>query len=249
MKIRLQIAYDGTNYCGWQIQKNAISVQYLIQKFVREMTGEDNNVVGASRTDAGVHALAQVATFITEKKIPLDGFKMGLNSLLPRDIRIVGAKRVGGDFHPIKDTKGKHYRYIISEARDEHPLYLNRAWPLGKPLDVKEMKTGARHLLGRHDFSAFKAADGDKVDPVKRVKSISIKRQRGFVSERHYIIDVVGDGFLKNMVRNIVGTLAEVGLGKKAQADIKKILESRDRKKAGVCAPASGLYLVKVFYR
>lgn len=287
--IKLTISYDGTNYSGWQIQPNAVTIQELIQNAVRQMTSEANNVVGAGRTDRGVHALAQVAAFRTEKAIPLDGFRRGLNSTLPGDIRILAADDVELDFHPIRNAKAKHYSYLISEAEYEHPLYLNRSWCIGRRpaqspattnLNVRAMNKAAVCLVGEHDFSAFRAADGCDENPVRRVFGASID-----YSPPPYILppkgggdkinilsakwggggtyrfnsakwggggtcqfNIAGDGFLKNMVRNIVGTLLDVGLDKITPAEFEEIMASKDRKKAGVCAPASGLYLVSVEY-
>lgn len=281
--IKLTIAYDGTNYCGWQIQENGTAVQELIQQGVRRMTGEENNVVGAGRTDAGVHALAQTASFRTEKNIPLEGFKLGLNCTLPRDIRVIGVEEVRLDFHPVRDAKSKHYRYLISEALEEHPLYLNRVWAVGRTLDIEKMREAAEHIIGRHDFSSFAAAGGALDNPVREVYEVDIVRiltspplvgeEQGGSGMNSYMttfplfpspqgrekswmelsgctisIDITGNGFLKQMVRNIVGTLVDVGTRRTAPDELGKILEARDRRMAGRTAPAHGLYLVGVEY-
>lgn len=273
--IRLTIAYDGTNYSGWQIQPNATTIQELVQNAVRAMTGEECNVVGAGRTDAGVHAFAQVASFRTAKEVKLNGFLMGLNTNLPRDIRITGAEEVDINFHPIRDAKSKHYRYIISEYKEEHPLLLHRSWPVGRALDTGSMNEAAKFLIGKHDFTSFRASDSGDEGAVRRIHSAVFTRlsanvvaglcaghkiylnggHRGpplhlenFWTTREIEFNITGSGFLKHMVRNIVGTLVDVGLGRTTPEGFKNILEVKDRKKAGPCAPASGLYLVAVEY-
>jgi tRNA pseudouridine38-40 synthase len=246
--IKLTISYDGTAYSGWQIQPNGVTIQELIQKAVREMTGEENNVVGAGRTDAGVHAFAQVASFRTERDISTDGFWQGLNSSLPPDIRIVVVEEASESFHPIRDSKSKHYRYIISVGGFEDPLNLNRSWFMRRPFDLELMNQAAGCLVGEQDFSAFRASDASGASPVKSVFSAHWNEEKLTDKYINYYFEIKGNGFLKNMVRNIVGTLVDVGLKKITPDDFKNILDSKDRKKAGICAPASGLYLVSVEY-
>lgn len=255
--IKLTIAYDGAGYSGWQIQPNAVTVQGLIQQAVRRMTGEKNNLVGAGRTDAGVHALGQVASFRTESKIPLKGFERGLNSELPPDIRVLDAEKVLNTFHPIRDSKAKNYSYIFSEDAFLHPLNNNRLWPVGRKMDLKKMNEALRFIVGEHDFSSFRAADKRDDHSVRRVLKARITE---FTDWKHfpvidngmkgsvYKFDIKGEGFLKNMVRNIVGTIVQVGIGKISVTGFKKIVDAKDRKKAGICAPACGLYLVFVKY-
>jgi len=176
--IKLTISYDGTNYSGWQIQPNGVTIHGLIQAAIRKMTGEENNLVGSGRTDAGVHAFAQVASFRTEKKIPPDGFRRGVNSLLPFDIRITDAEEADINFHPIRDAKSKEYHYLMSSEKREHPLCLNRAWCLGRELDIDAMNKAAAYLVGEHDFSAFKASDGCEESSVREVyRVVMIKTQ------------------------------------------------------------------------
>jgi len=241
--IKLTIAYDGAGYSGWQIQPNATTIQELIQKAVREMTGEKINVVGSGRTDAGVHALGQVASFRTEKTIPLEGFRKGINNLLPKDIRILNAEEVEDGFHPIRNSKRKNYRYIITSDEFAHPLEVGRVWAIGRELDIDAMNKACEYLVGEHDFSSFRAADAHESDAIRKIFIVNFKREN-----KCYIFDISGSGFLKNMVRNIVGTLYDVGIGKISPDKFKDILEAKDRKKAGVCAPASGLYLISVEY-
>lgn len=251
--LRLTIAYDGSYYSGWQIQPNAVTIQALLQNAVRDMTGEETNVIGAGRTDAGVHALAQVASFKTEKNISLEGFRCGLNSKLPRDIRINKIEESAENFHPMRDAKGKHYRYLFSEEMAEHPLYLNRRWCVGRKLNIDAMKKAAKFLIGKHDFTSFRAADGCDDNAIREVRSVKISSVSSCSDEYDvtlpfFSLDITGGGFLKNMVRNIVGTLVDVGLGKISPDQMNEILAAKDRKKAGVCAPACGLYLVSVSY-
>jgi tRNA pseudouridine38-40 synthase len=253
--IKLTIEYDGTNYHGWQVQPNGETVQNLIQKAVSKMTGEKAAVNGASRTDAGVHAVSQVACFKTGSKISCDGFRKGLNSLLPDDIAIYKVEDVPLRFHPKRDSKYKHYRYLILNSETRSALMKNRTWFIPKreqKLDMRRMRGAASVLVGVHDFSAFcSSADCNKskvreIYDIKVVKSSPIppflKGGEGGLEDL-FIIDIFGNGFLKNMVRNVVGTLVKV-----SGSEMKSILKSRDRKKAGVCAPASGLYLMEVVY-
>lgn len=262
--IKLTIACDGTNYSGWQVQPERVTIQGLLQKAVREMTGEENNVVGSGRTDAGVHVLAQVAAFKTKTDILPEGFLKGINRTLPKDIRVLGVEEVGPDFHPIRDAKKKHYRYVVSEEGGEHPLFLNRKWAVGRGLNLEVMREAAGCLVGEHDFSSFRASDGEDRGRVREIFEVRVNQLDCFglwpgngtrvppiasgVCAKDVVIDIIGNGFLKNMVRNIVGTLVEVGLGKITPGEFRDILDSRDRKMAGVCAPAHGLYLHSVIY-
>jgi len=246
--VKLTIAYEGSLYSGWQIQPNATTIQEVLQKAVHEVTQENNNVIGAGRTDAGVHALGQVASFRTEKGIPLKKIKSAINRYLPKDIRILKTEEVNNTFHPIRDSKKKHYRYILALTENEHPLFLNRVWHVRKSLNIEAMKSASKYLIGKNDFSSFKASDGESIDSVREVYSVDIKEESFYLYDIAYVIDVTGNGFLKNMVRNIVGTLIDVGSTKITSGDFKQILDAKDRKKAGVCAPASGLYLVSVMY-
>ena len=253
--IKLTLAYDGTNYAGWQIQKNATGIQAVLQAAVQKMTSEDNRVVGSGRTDAGVHALCQVASFKTDTDIPLEGFRKGINTILPTDIRILSVEEVSNDFHPIRDAKRKDYRYIIIQSENESPIFRNRAWMIRQTLDIEAMNAAAEVLVGKEDYSSFKASDGVD-DAVREVFSASFRTVRGegivpldlSLGETTIVFDISGEGFLKNMVRNIMGTLVDVGLGKLSTPQFKDILLAKDRKKAGVCAPASGLYLMHVTY-
>lgn len=251
--IKLTIEYDGTNYCGWQTQINGISIQETVKKALQKMTGETASLMGASRTDAGVHALGQAAHFRTSTPIPCDGFLRGLNSMLPRDIRIVRAEDMHKEFQALRDAKGKHYRYIIDTGKVESALYHNHVWRVHAPIDLRRMKRAARFLIGKHDFSAFKAAGTQVRDAVRTIHTIEIKRVRRSspgvpCPVTGIAIDVTGSGFVRHMIRNIAGWLVEVGTGRISLDDAKRVFKCKKRTEAGVCAPASGLYLMEVYY-
>jgi tRNA pseudouridine38-40 synthase len=251
--IKLTLMYDGTNYVGWQIQPNGLSVQALVQDAVRKMTGEETHVHGASRTDAGVHALGQVAHFETSRDIPPEGFQAGLNSILPEDVSVVLAEAVPQGFHARKEAKGKRdvYRAIVSKERN--PFLRNRAWLLRQRPDMEEMQRAAGHLVGEHDFASFRAAGCGSRHAVRTIARIDVA-SRAITPEMmagegeliEFLFD--GNGFVRHMIRNIVGTLVDVGLGKIEAGDVLRIIAARERIEAGRCAPASGLYLVRVFY-
>ena len=251
--VKLIIEYDGTNYCGWQTQHNGVSVQETIKKAIGRMAAEEATLIGSSRTDAGVHALGQVAHFKTQSSIPAKGFLNGLNSLLPSDIRIINAQDVHADFHALRDAQGKHYRYILSTAAVPSALCHNRAWHVHQPLDIDMMRKAAKMLIGKHDFSAFKASGSSVKDAVRTIHSLEVGRLRRTTSGipcpvSGIKIDVSGNGFVRHMIRNIAGWLVEVGRGRISLAEAKGIFLGKKRTEAGVCAPASGLYLMQVFY-
>jgi tRNA pseudouridine38-40 synthase len=241
--IRLVVEYDGTELHGWQRQANAPTVQQHLEEALGRLLAHDVAVTGASRTDAGVHARGQVATFRTERPIPLHGVRRGLNSLLPGAIAIRDAAEVAETFHPRFSATGKHYRYTILTRRDRSPRWRHRAWHHPRPLALTAMQEAAGALLGEHDFSAFRAAGCTARTTVRRVDTITFTRL-GEVLE----IDVRGNAFLRNMVRILVGTLVEVGEGRRQIAQVAEILASRDRTRAGLTAPAHGLELVEVRY-
>ncbi len=241
--IKLTIEYDGTDYCGWQKQINGPTIQRHIEKALRKILHERIKIIGAARTDSGVHAKCQVANFKTTSKLALKNIQKAINGNLPKDIAIVGIKRVDEDFHAQYSAKSKLYRYTIYSREERSPFFDRFSIHIPRKLDVTTMKKGTRPLLGKHDFSSFKGSKGVTKNQVRTVKGISIKKKNSFV-----IIDIEADGFLYNMVRNIVGTLIEIGRGKLKPASMKKILSARDRSKAGPKAPAKGLALIKVKY-
>lgn len=242
--IRLVVEYDGTELHGWQRQDNAPTVQQHIEDALEKLLTHPAPVVGASRTDAGVHARGQVASFRTERDIPLHGVRRGLNSLLPDSIAIRDASEVPDDFHPRFSATGKHYRYTILARPDRSPRWRHRAWHHSEPLHVHAMHDAARALIGEHDFAAFRAAGCTAKTTMRRVDSITLTRLHPYLIE----IDIRGNAFLRQMVRIIVGTLTDVGTGRRAVGQVAEILASKDRTRAGPTAPAHGLELIEVRY-
>jgi tRNA pseudouridine38-40 synthase len=242
--IRLVVEYDGTQLHGWQRQHGVPSVQQHLEDALARLLQHETRVVGASRTDAGVHARGQVASFRTDRPIPLHGIRRGLNSMLPDAIAVRDAAEVPEDFHPRFSATGKHYRYTILTSRDRSPRWRDRAWHHPEPLTVSAMHDGARALIGEHDFSAFRAAGCTAKTTMRRVDSITFTRMHPHLVE----VDIRGNAFLRQMVRIIVGTLVEVGSGTWMPAQVAEILASRDRTKAGRTAPAHGLELIEVRY-
>lgn len=241
--IRLVVEYDGTGLHGWQRQLNGATVQQHLEEALAQIVQHEVSVTGASRTDAGVHARGQVVAFATERQIPLHGFRRGLNSLLPEQIAVREATEVDETFHPRHSATGKHYRYTLLVRPDRSPLWRDRAWHLSDALDLDAMRAGASHLVGEHDFAAFRAAGCTAKTTVRRIESIVISRDADLVR-----IDLHGNAFLRQMVRIIVGTLVEVGVGKRPPTQVAEIMASLDRTQAGITAPAHGLELVEVRY-
>lgn len=243
--LRLEIEYDGSNYAGWQIQSKsrARTIQQVIEETLRSILQEKIKLIVSSRTDAGVHAKAQVVNFFTHSKISLPKLKLALNGVLPEDIKVIRIKNEALNFHSRFSAKSKLYRYTILNRDYSSPLLRNTVYFYPHPLDVKLMQKEASVLLGKHDFRAFQASQGKEKNPVKIIKKIDISQKDNFI-----YIDIEADGFLYNMVRNIVGTLIEIGRGRFAEGSLKKILRLKDRRLAGQTAPASGLCLLKVRY-
>lgn len=251
--IKLVIEYDGTNYCGWQIQKNhkitksqskpVISIQEAIEKVLSKILQKKIKLIASGRTDAGVHALAQVANFKTNSKISLNKLQRALNGNLPDDISINKIEEVCLDFHSRFDAKSKVYRYTILNRSYPSALLRNRVYFYPYFLDVKLMQKESRILLGRHNFKSFQASDTKERDSVKTIKKIKITKEKDLI-----YIDIEADGFLYNMVRNIMGTLIEIGRGKFPKGSLKKVLLSRDRRLAGTNVPPGGLCLLEVRY-
>jgi tRNA pseudouridine38-40 synthase len=244
--VRLTIAYDGTEYAGWQVQKNARTVQGEIEKALKKILKESPRLIGAGRTDSGVHARRQAANFKTKSTLPLIKLQSALNANLPKDISIVGIKKARRRFHSRFNAKGKVYRYTILNSRIDDPLSRAYYWKIPYALKVPLLRSEARVLLGRHDFKSFQAKSDLSCikNTVRTVKGISIKKSGRFI-----YLDIEADGFLRQMIRNIVGTLAEIARGYFAEGSMKRILASRNRRKAGPTAPAKGLTLLKVKYK
>lgn len=244
-RVRLFVAYDGTDYCGWQIQPNGITVEEVLNRELCRLTGEDIRVIGASRTDSGVHALGNVAVFDTKSSIPPERMAYALNQRLPEDIVITKSDEVAADWHPRyqKNVK-KTYEYHICNAPVPDPLKRRYSAFVSFPMDVGKMRKGAEYLVGEHDFVSFCNIRTNVSDTVRTVESITVTR-----SGPDIVIRITGNGFLYNMVRIIAGTLIRVGRGFYAPEKVKEILEERKRTAAGITAPANGLVLVEVEYR
>lgn len=245
--IKLTLAYDGTDYLGWQRQPQGRTIQGTLEEAIRRLTGEGCRVVASGRTDVGVHALGQVAAFRTGSPLALEVIQRALNALLPSDIVILSVEEAPPTFHPIRDAKRKRYRYHIWDSNLK-PVFLRPyVWFYPRPLDVAEMSVAASLLLGEHDFSAFETSGAKRKTSVRTIYEISVDRRHP--SLPHLItIEVEADGFLYNMVRNIVGSLVEVGRGSRAPEWLRQVLLRRDRRLAGPTAPGCGLFLVSVSY-
>lgn len=241
--VRLFLQYRGTGYHGWQIQPNILTVQGVLEEALARLLGGPVRVTGASRTDAGVHALRQVASFPTERLLPPDAIRSALNAMVPRDIRVLDASDAPPGFNARRRARSKSYGYLILNTPIPSPFWLDYAWHLGPPLDVEAMRSALSALRGTHDFSSFRAADGGEKDPVRTVYSCKVRRHRGMVA-----VFVSADSFLHHMVRNIVGSLVEVGRGARRPEWIARVLEAKDRRLAGPTAPAQGLWLLRVRY-
>lgn len=242
--IRMTLEYDGTAYAGWQRQKNGLSIQQVLEEKIAVMTGEAVKVVGSGRTDAGVHALAQVAHFRTASAVPARNFLLGLNSLLPRDIAVIRLEEAPEDFHARHSATGKVYLYRILNRPVRSALYRNYAWEIFQPLDAAAMQEAAAHLVGTHDFTSFSTVHSDAPHRVRTVREITVARDR----EDFIGITVEAEGFLRYMVRILAGTLVEVGKGRRQPGDIPAVLSARDRAAAGITAPSRGLFLKEVRY-
>jgi len=244
LNYRLDLAYVGTRYAGWQIQPGGQTIQGIVQAALELLYGEQIHLVGSGRTDAGAHAMGQVASFRAPAKLPEDRLPLILNSRLPADIRVLRAIRVPASFHAQRSARSKLYRYQVFNGRILDPFqepYYHRVF---QTLDVAAMAEAAGGFLGRHDFTSFCAHADAEADHVREVYRCAIARRGPRIT-----FEVEANGFLHHMVRNMVGTLLEVGRGKRAPADIPGILAARDRRRAGPTAPACGLFLVRVWYR
>ena len=242
-RILLTVSYDGTAYAGWQRQQNALAVQEALERALTTLTGERVAVTGASRTDAGVHALGQRAHFDTVSAIPPDKFPFALNTLLPRDIRALCGRDVRPDFHARFDARGKRYVYRIHNAPHASALWRDQTAHVPVPLDLDAMRLALSDLFGTHDFAAFQAAGGTAKTTVRTLSDASLARDGDDIS-----LSVRGDAFLYNMVRIIAGTLIEIGAGKRAPDAFRRALATGDRLALGATAPARGLTLMEVYY-
>ena len=242
-RIKLIVAYDGTNYCGWQTQINGITVEEVLNKTLSGLLKEDIRVIGASRTDSGVHALGNVSVFDTESKIPGDKFSFALNQRLPEDIRIQESCQVADDFHPRFCDTIKTYEYKILNRKFALPTERLYSAFVYYPLDVEKMQMAAAYLVGEHDFKSFCSSGSQVESTVRTITDISVEKHGEMISIR-----VSGNGFLYNMVRIIVGTLMKIGLGVWQPERMEEILNACDRNAAGPKAEARGLTLVEIRY-
>jgi tRNA pseudouridine38-40 synthase len=241
--LKLVLEYDGFEYCGWQVQEEAPTIQGVLEEALTKILGERVRVHGAGRTDAKVHALGQVASFRCASAIPATALQRGLNSLLPRDVAVQSAEDVPTDFHARFSALGKIYVYRILNRPVRAPLRLRYVWYLPQPLDVSAMMGAGAFILGTHDFASFQATGSAVKTTERTLTALTITREGDEV-----VLSCTANGFLRHMVRTIVGTLVEVGRGTRMPADIKRIIDGRDRRLAGATAPPQGLYLVKVLY-
>jgi tRNA pseudouridine38-40 synthase len=242
--IKLLIEYDGTNYQGWQVQPKGPTIQGILEKKLGLLTGEPIQLFGSGRTDSGVHALGQVAHFKTQSQMDIHTIQRALNSLLPHDIAIQRVEEVDEGFHARKHSKSKIYEYRILNRNLRSVFHRGYVWYIPQKLNLAEMKKATQSLVGEHDFSAFRTVGTPTRTTVRRVIRAEWKRGRDGLIR----FEIEGNGFLKQMVRSIIGTLVEIGKGRMKAAEIRKILNSKDRKEAGPTAPAQGLFLKEVKY-
>ncbi len=247
--LKLILSYDGSDFAGWQVQPDAQTVQGTLASAIGRITGEKVLPQGSGRTDAGVHALAQVATFVTESSVPTANFVKALNDVLPASVRVLGVDEVAADFHARHSARAKTYRYRIYRAAICPPFLARYVWHYPFPLDEQGMTGAAKMIEGEHDFTSFAAVDpergreGELASNVRRIFSSFWERQGD-----EFVYTVKGSGFLHHMVRNLVGTFILVGKGTLKAEDLTRILEAHNRSAAGATTPASGLYLVNVEY-
>ena len=244
-RVMLTVAYDGTNYCGWQVQPNGITVQQILNEALSELTGEEIYTIGASRTDAGVHARGNVAVFDTSVRMPGDKYSYALNTRLPEDIKIQGSREVSPEFHPRFTDTVKTYEYKILNRRFPDPTRRSDTCFLYGPMDAELMNEAAHCLIGEHDFRSFRASGETNPDrsTVRTIYSAKVVREDDLIRFR-----ICGNGFLYNMVRILAVTLVEIGRGKIDPGEMTQILERRDRSAAGPTAPAHGLTLLEIRY-
>ena len=243
-RLKLTIAYDGTNYHGWQRQENALTVQQVLEEKLAKIFAEKISLTASGRTDAKVHALGQVVSFTTEGSIPVENVVKAANSILPTSLAVLSAEQVDINFHARFDAVGKTYLYKINENDKYNPFTANYAWLLGEQLALAQMHQASKVILGEHDFSSFQATGSTPTTPVRKMdKAVWQRNEQG-----ELCFSITGNGFLYHMVRNLVGTMVDVGLGKMSVEEFKEVLLAKDRNKAGKTAPPQGLYLQQVYY-
>lgn len=242
-RVCLRVAYDGGAYCGWQVQNNGRTIEGELNRVLRDLTGEEIQVTGASRTDAGVHGLCNVAVFDTASRIPGEKFSYALNQRLPEDIRVRGSKEVPSDFHPRHCKSRKTYEYHILNSSFPDPVRRLYSHFTYVPLDVEKMRRAAKYLVGEHDFASFCSAGSQAESTVRTIYALDVEKEG-----EEIVIRVTGGGFLYNMVRIIAGTLMEAGCGRMEPEEMEAILAAKDRTAAGPTAPACGLILAGLIY-
>lgn len=242
--IRLTIEYDGKDFNGWQKQPNKLNIQGEIERAIEEITGEKVDLIASGRTDAGVHALAQMANFKTNSNLPVEKYPIALNTKLKKSMRIQKAEEVEEDFHSRYHCKQKTYRYVINNSEQGSSIYRNLEYFVPNKLNLEKMQEAVKYFEGEHDFKAFKASGTSSKSSVRTIYKTKVEKQGDRI-----IIELTGNGFLYNMVRIIAGTLVDVGLGKIEPAEIPGIIEKGERARAGKTLPPQGLYLVKVEYQ
>lgn len=247
------VQYKGNRYNGWQIQPETATIQGILQDVIGTITNSQVTVLSASRTDAGVHALGQVISFRTSTHLSLDSFKRAINALLPEDIRIVELNETSDNFHPRYDAKMKSYIYIVHLGQPS-PFVNDCVWKVQYEIDLNRIKKESKILIGRHDFAGFMGSDSGVKNTVRQVFFVNVGLYDelpflSFTVKGDFIVfEIVADGFLRHMVRNIVGTLIDVGRDRLPEGIVKEILQNKDRTQAGITAPAKGLFLKKVYY-
>ena len=242
-KIKLTVSYDGTNYHGFQRQKNIITVQQVLEENLARIFDEAISITASGRTDAGVHALGQVVSFATEGKIPVDRIVHASNTVLPSSVAVLDAEEMPEDFHARYDAKAKQYIYKIMETHLPDPFWANYAWLMENDLAFEMMNEAAEMIRGEHDFSSFRASGSTPTHPVREVYEAFWYREKNLLTFK-----IKGNGFLYHMVRNLVGSFVDVGTGKISVEEFGEILAAKDRAVAGKTAPPQGLYLSRVFY-
>lgn len=244
MRVMLTVSYDGTNYCGSQVQENGITIEEVLNRELSRFFDQNIKVSGASRTDSGVHAIGAVFVFDVETKMPAEKISYALNVSLPDDIVVIHSKEVSSDFHPRFQKTSKTYEYFILNSDFPNPLLRNYTYHYRKFLDDKKMNEAAKFLIGEHDFTSFAAIGSQTNTFVREIFDAGVRRDGDLI-----VFYITGAGFLYNMVRIIVGTLVEVGNGKRKPSEMKEVLEKKDRSAAGPTAPAQGLVLRENTYK